>query len=104
MAEAQTDHVTLTERLVLLRSSGPPVPAFSQRTQRPGSGLQERESPDPDGTQNCGDGGDGGDAALTRHTHTCLFSTGLIVRQEVGQTGRAFFLLCDNFNSQLLNV
>lgn len=79
-AEVQMNHVTTVEVLVLLHSSGLPVPGFSQRSQRPESGLQKRESADPDGTQNCGDGGDGGDAALTpppppphTHTHVSVF-------------------------------
>lgn len=76
VAEVQTNHLTMISLPTLLRFSGPTVCGFSQWTQCSESGLQNCESPDPDWTQKCGDGSDGGDAALMNthtHTHTFVF-------------------------------
>ena len=45
-------------------TTGVSVRGVGQRPQRPGSGLPDRQPPDPYRTQDRGDGGDGGDQPL----------------------------------------
>lgn len=58
LISAETLEKVLTSCLVSW-SAGSPVCGFSQRPQRPWSGLPDSQLPDPNGTQNRGDGSDG---------------------------------------------
>lgn len=66
--------------LFSLLPAGLSVRGVRQRPQCPQPGLPDRQPPDPDRTQNCGDGGDGGDGPLRseRDTDVCKSMDGVL--------------------------